>query len=506
MVLLDLIDLPRSFGGAPLAAHVRIEAASAYLRRMVAEERDVDMGAQARLHERGLKRVGERGARPSHDQPREYLRYTDAAQGSGDSGVGARGHRVPIWRVRAMEPALTTGSAALEEQGREHTTNLDQDAAPRPGFTLVPNQLLFARGLTHGAKLTYALLLGYAWQDGRCFPGQERLSDDLGVERKAVIRYLKELKDSGLVRIVRRGLGQSNLYILPKLADTPFLAPEPPSVPDVSQIGHQPVPLIRQPVVPMNGRYPHPANKTQKGRSSTRFDSAQTDAAPETKEPITMPVSKLRRSRQDAGSPGVSPHEAEPAVAAVLEPLRRTFRDAASNRATITRALHLLECSGLDVAVYIRLLQEAGARTRGSLQVGVIASNPMAYFFGCLAQLLDDAAASGKPPSPGKPPRVEPPIGKPSHREMTGCPDDDHPLWTQVREELAAIIAERSYREMVASTRVVADDGLVLRVATRTAFQRDWLTNRLGKRISDILSDLGHESLRIEFEAPETVT
>lgn len=203
--------------------------------------------------------------------------------------------------------------------------------------------------------------------------------------------------------------------------------------------------------------------------------------------------------------PDVSPHEAEAVVAAVLDPLRRVFRDAASNRATLTRTLHLLDCSGLDAAVFIRFLHEAAARTRGSLQVGVIAGNPMAYFFGCLAQLLDDAAH----------PEARPVSGSPGARrslpcqyesESATCPSGDHPLWARIREELATTIAASSYREMVAPTQVVADEGLVLRVATRSAFQRDWLTNRLGTRITDILSGLGHDNLRVEFQGPAAVT
>jgi hypothetical protein len=421
--------------------------------------------------------------------------------------------------------------------------------------------------LTHGAKLTYALLLGYAWQEGSCFPGQERLSEDLGVERKAVIRYLKELKDSGMVRVIRRGLGQTNLYILPKLADVALLAKEPVSSPDVPQIGYQQVPSLGQPVVLGSGHYVHPADKTQKRSHSIRLDSCQAESMPVAKAPITLLASQRMRLRsairgeepcrdkpdsppQDSQSPAgltghiapgdsspagacdalvrpqapnrsfrksssratrrnvapdVPPHEAEKAVAAILEPLRRTFRDAASNRATITRAVHLLDCSGLESAVFIRFLHEAAARTRGSLQVGVITSNPMAYFFACLVQLLDDTVHPDAPPEPGRPRRAGPPGGAPSHGAVA-CSPDDHPLWARVREELAATIAERSYREMVAPTHVIADDGLVLRVATGSAFQRDWLTNRLGKRITDILSDLGRENPRVEFEVPQTVT
>jgi hypothetical protein len=139
----------------------------------------------------------------------------------------------------------------------ERDTIVVADETLREGFTQVPNRLLRAPGLTHGAKLCYALLLSYAWQADRCFPGQERLARDLGVERKAVIRYLAELKEKGLVLVQRRGLGKTNVYVLPKLADVPFLG-----LPDVPSPG--------RPDVPGNGREEDPEDKNIETRHSLR--------------------------------------------------------------------------------------------------------------------------------------------------------------------------------------------------------------------------------------------
>ncbi len=120
----------------------------------------------------------------------------------------------------------------------------------RHGFTMVPNIILKAADLTHGAKLCYAMLLSYAWQGDKCFPGQETLGNDLGVERKAVIRYLKELKDKGLVRVTRRGMGKTNVYVIARLSDVPFLGhlDVPSVVPlDVLESGHKEYPVKEDP-------------------------------------------------------------------------------------------------------------------------------------------------------------------------------------------------------------------------------------------------------------------
>ena len=88
------------------------------------------------------------------------------------------------------------------------------DVLSAKGFTQVPNHVLISNQLSPGAKLTYAMLLKYAWQNDFCFPGQERLAKDMGVTDRSVRTYLKELEAKKFVGIKQRGLGKPNLYEL----------------------------------------------------------------------------------------------------------------------------------------------------------------------------------------------------------------------------------------------------------------------------------------------------
>lgn len=88
------------------------------------------------------------------------------------------------------------------------------DVITQGGFTQVPNSLLKSPDLSVGAKLTYAMLLHYAWQHDFCFPGQARLAKDMGTSLRSASSYIKELEGRGYVHIKRRGLGRPNVYEL----------------------------------------------------------------------------------------------------------------------------------------------------------------------------------------------------------------------------------------------------------------------------------------------------
>lgn len=90
----------------------------------------------------------------------------------------------------------------------------DADAATAQGFTQVPNFLLKSKKLTSGDKMTFAMLLSYAWQNDYCFPGQVRLGQDLGMHETNVRKHLKSLEAIGLLSIQRRGQGKTNIYEL----------------------------------------------------------------------------------------------------------------------------------------------------------------------------------------------------------------------------------------------------------------------------------------------------
>ena len=69
------------------------------------------------------------------------------------------------------------------------------DLATRHGFTQVPNFILTKKDISVGAKLAYAMLLKYAWDNDACFPGQMTARTGHGSRQNAAsARYLKELE------------------------------------------------------------------------------------------------------------------------------------------------------------------------------------------------------------------------------------------------------------------------------------------------------------------------
>lgn len=86
------------------------------------------------------------------------------------------------------------------------------DALSQRGFVQVPITIVRNSDLSMGAKMVYTALLSYAWHNDYCFPGQDRMAEDLGSSRKSVNLWLQELDGKGFVKIIRRGQGKTNLY------------------------------------------------------------------------------------------------------------------------------------------------------------------------------------------------------------------------------------------------------------------------------------------------------
>lgn len=108
----------------------------------------------------------------------------------------------------------------------ERSPIIVEDPAMRDGFTQVPNALLRHSTITLGAKIAYGVLLSSAWGKGSCFPGQETMAVDMGVSKRSVIIYLKQLQDEGLISIKRLGFGKTNidtLHPLPRSAESALL-------------------------------------------------------------------------------------------------------------------------------------------------------------------------------------------------------------------------------------------------------------------------------------------
>ena len=103
----------------------------------------------------------------------------------------------------------------ISEAMKERNIVLEtSDPVVTEGFTQVPNFILKNKKLSVGEKMTFAMFLSYAWNNERCFPGQEKLADDIGAGVRSVNRFIKGLEAKGFLTIQRRGLGKTNIYTL----------------------------------------------------------------------------------------------------------------------------------------------------------------------------------------------------------------------------------------------------------------------------------------------------
>jgi hypothetical protein len=86
------------------------------------------------------------------------------------------------------------------------------DAFTQEGFTQIPNAILRSKEIGGMEKCTYSLLLSYAWHNDSCFPGQDRLAQDLGCHRSTANGYIRNLRKKGFINVKRQGLNKPNIY------------------------------------------------------------------------------------------------------------------------------------------------------------------------------------------------------------------------------------------------------------------------------------------------------
>lgn len=95
----------------------------------------------------------------------------------------------------------------------KHTIVVVNEAL-KHGFTQLPNYVLKDKRLSFGARLAYAVLLSYAWQEDSCFPGQERMAEDLGTSDRSIRTFLNELRERRYVSWKQQGLNKPNIYYI----------------------------------------------------------------------------------------------------------------------------------------------------------------------------------------------------------------------------------------------------------------------------------------------------
>ncbi len=182
-----------------------------------------------------------------------------------------------------------------------------QNETLRRGFTSTPNRVLCNAVLSMGARFVYTLLLSYAWQDDRCFPGQERLARDVGCSVRTVQRYLTELEEAGEIRVIQQGLQRPNIYvILDRRSDTTQLsrqdAPIPSSL-DAPSMSSAETPIPSPPETP---RVSHNKRTSSIRRKHTEENTRGGAAAHETV-PSPAPATPSNHRQQSHNSPFLFP-------------------------------------------------------------------------------------------------------------------------------------------------------------------------------------------------------
>lgn len=304
------------------------------------------------------------------------------------------------------------------ESAEEPDTLIVEDRALRLGFIQLPKLVLQARNLSRDAKLLYAILLSYAWQATRCFPGYRRLCNDMQASENMVRKYMRELEGLGLLSQKRRGLGKTNIYTLHDLRTSHIavLEPQEEEDPELPKTAGKEEP--RKPDSEVNLRNSK-ANVSEDGKreqnhlqqepiallDQTVSHIAQPFRTPSraASSPDFVPIgsavlshrfqtNKLPHRREETGVRSNRVPVSEQLDACISE-ISRGLGDTHHLHSNLTQASRLLQQSLLTEPAFVARLYEARAITKDRLrsagQGGLYGVHkPMAYFWRVVRDLL----------------------------------------------------------------------------------------------------------------------
>ena len=315
----------------------------------------------------------------------------------------------------------------------EPNTLVLEDPSLRYGFIHLPKQILYARNLSRDAKLLYAVLLGYAWQKGSCFPGYRRLCDDMQASENMVRKYMRELEAVGLLSQKRRGLGKTNIYTLRDLRTSKIEVQEPQEIeatePAKTAGEIEEEELETERINLSKIRKAKPSKKNDEGKKSANREptqdlgvsrsgsikpsrsgsefraelnssqqSAESDPVPRASsgmQSIAAVIAHHTVSR--APTPVLVPDDERQWVLEYIADFARELNDQAPLKSSVTRAYNLYKRSGVDFGTFAYAMNQAKTKTREQTHTikkkaekptAFGSKNKMPYFFSCLEDVL----------------------------------------------------------------------------------------------------------------------
>jgi hypothetical protein len=306
----------------------------------------------------------------------------------------------------------------------------ERTPALQRGFVQLPKVVLYARNLSRDAKLLYAVLLGYAWQEQRCFPCYGRLCADLDASENMVRKCMRELEAAHLISQHRRGQGRTNIYTFHDLRTAHLevqehhkrAVVEPQEARDNEEAVQQETEeeqsglrnsngFHRLNEEPVYGRlFTHSAVfSTAKDRVLRSLAGQQTQALRPIQHDPSPPGSKEQHGKPAEGRKKESAQAHKLVGKYIGSPVwlpgymvdfSREFHDEAATASNITRAAHLFERAGMDADTFIAQVYAARRIIQGRANIqkrAEVGKNPawpdgfpnrMPYFFSVLEDRL----------------------------------------------------------------------------------------------------------------------
>ncbi len=430
------------------------------------------------------------------------------------------------------------------------------------GYTALPTYawVYYARlGVTEAEMVCLAQLCTYWWSARDPFPGEAALAVRMGKTVRTIQGYLRALEAKGLLHIQTRlstsGQQHTNAYDLrPFFAAVAGLArldgllpaddaaPAPPATPDNDSCNYGPCDdnnrvqrAAEQGPLCADAKSNGPENTAKSDASAgplrgeesivggVKNPSPQVNPIEiETFDYDSIPPTPAKTTQTPTDAETRPPASADPddqALAAAIADLSAELGDDAP-RSSISRARNLCRDAGVSLDRFLRLLDEAAARTHDR-QASIVkrqrdgqAPNGMPYLFAVLTDLLHPAPSRHADVGPATDRRRAGPLGRRRRRRDEGHGEpvrsyaawsdspaplpivEEHPVWRAALDELAAVMTAENFNIWLATTRALDQDGAVLRVAVPAAFNKTWLEQKLHGKVAGALQKIDYDTLR----------
>jgi len=444
------------------------------------------------------------------------------------------------------------------------------------GYTALPTYawVYYARlGVSEAEMVCLAQLCTYWWSTRDPFPGEVALATRMGKTVRTIQGYLRSLEGKGLLHIQTRlstnGQQSTNAYDLrPFFAAVEGLARLDGLLPATADDAAPPTPATsdnnycRQPrraddndtcnVGPCDHhnraqrdaeRGPLCAEAKSNGPENTakadasagprggeesrvggvknpspqvnsiEIENFDLDSIPPTPAKTTLTTTTSAEAPQSA-----SEDPDDQTLTAKIAALSAELGDDAP-RSSLGRARNLYCGADVSPARFLRLLDEAAARTRDR-QACIVkrrrdgqAPNGMPYLFAVLQDLLHPAPPRVADVGPDVARRRAGPSGRRQRRRDNGRSEpassyaawqgtaarlpitEEHPAWRAALDELAQVLTVENFNAWLGTTRVVGQEGELLRVAVPAVFNKIWLEQKLHGKVTGALERLDYERL-----------